>query len=258
MVLAALPRLLRRGGAGRRLAAMTGAAAVAYGLSRAATPILFVPERHVAYAVPVLALLWVAAAASEFPWLPLGGAEDGADRKRWGGWVALGVLAAGVFGLGGVPKPTLGTVALQGAGLYEYLGTLPEDSFVAGWPNWMSPVPYASGRPVLVSHETHLPYHKGYAEEMRERMRRLTAAYFATNAAPLAELRERYGVTHLVVDGEHFEGRRPVYFKPFDAETMAAMEAGKSVGYEAARQRGRAATYDDGSRFVLDLRRVRE
>lgn len=253
LVAAMLPRLLRRSAAARRLAAWTAATACAYGFSRAATPLLFMPERHVAYAVPVLAVLWVAAAAAALP----GCFRKTADSVHVGGYAALGALGAGILLLGGTPRPEQGTVKLHAAPLYDYLGTLPADAFIAGWPNWMSPVPYVAGRSVLLSYETHLPYHRGYADEMRRRMRDLTAAYFATNAAPLAALRERYGTTHLVVEAAHLERQPPRHFAPFDGETRQAFAAGQAGGFETLRRRATAA-YDDGARFVLDLGEIAE
>ena len=241
----ALPGLARDA-AGRRLIVLTAAVGAAYGISLVMTPALFMPERHVAYAVPVLTVLWLAAAASALPRV----------GKKRGGWCALGLAALSLLFLGGTPKPGQATVAVHDGRLYEFLATLPEESFIAGWPNWMSPVPVLCGRAVLVSYETHLPYHRAYAEEMRRRMRDLVAAYFADDAAALRELRERYGVTHLVVEAGHLQ-RAPVYFNPFGAEIRQAFAAGQAGGFEVLRQRGGAGVvYDDGERFVIDLGRV--
>lgn len=258
LVLVALPRLLRRNAAGRRLAALTAAAVLAYWTSRAATPLLFMPERHVAYAVPVLALLWLVAAAATLPRIgrkPEGNAEEAPARA--GGICALALVAAGVFLLGGTTEPIQGTVENPDPALYEFLGTLPEVAFIAGWPDQMSPVPYLSGRPALLSYETHLPYHKAYSDELRQRMRDLTAAYFAADPAPLAVLRNRYGVTHLVVDERHYAYPPPRHSRLYYRETKAAYRAGRTGGFETGRQRSRAV-YDRDGRFVLDLARLGE
>ena len=245
LAVVALPALARNA-AGRRLIVLTAAVGAAYGISLAATPALFMPERHVAYAVPVLAVLWLAAAATALPRL----------GKKCGGGCALGLVALSLLFLGGTPKPEQATVAVHDGRLYEFLAGLSAESFIAGWPNWMSPVPFLCGRDVLVSYETHLPYHRAYAEEMRRRMRDLVAAYFAQDAAALRDLRERHGVTHLVVDIGHLQ-RAPVYFHPFVAEIRQAFSAGQAGGFEVLRQRsGPGVVYDDGAHFVIELGRI--
>ena len=90
-----------------------------------------------------------------------------------------------------------------------------------------------------MTRETHMPFHRRYAELTRERMRALIAAYFASDPAPLRTLHQRYGVTHLLVDRRHF-AFPPPYFAPFDAETRVAFAVGRARGFELLRAGGAA------------------
>jgi hypothetical protein len=85
--------------------------------------------------------------------------------------------------------------------LYEFLSGLPPDVLIAGWPGHaIDNVPYISARRILMSFETHLPFHEAYVRELRRRMTLLTDAYFATDVSPVLRLRDELGVTHLIVD----------------------------------------------------------
>jgi hypothetical protein len=116
-------------------------------------------------------------------------------------------------------------------------------------------VPYLARRTAFVTRETHMPFHRRYTEHMRERMRALVAAYFASDPEPLRALHRRHGVTHLVVERRHFDAPPP-YFEPFGSETRVAFAAGKARGFELLRvvEREKAASVDG---FVLiDLSRI--
>ena len=99
----------------------------------------------------------------------------------------------------------------------EAAGKLPAGSLVAGWPDTLDMVPYFTGIPVLINRETHLPYHKRYAEEMRGRFRAVIKAMYSTEAGPVRDLRQRYGVTHMLVDSSRFD-RPPRCYEPFGQE----------------------------------------
>ena len=246
--------------AARRLLALTLAVMVAYLLARAMSPRFFLPQRHLVYAAPLLSLLWSVAGISA---LPRAVTALYHVRERSSTPIAaaltLAMAVACLLVTGGRVYARSGLTASleRGRPLFDFLATLPGDAFIAGWPNWMAAVPYASKRAVLVSYETHLPYHTAYTLEMRRRMRLLIDAYFADDVAPIERLRDDMGVTHLVVHNQHLAGRPPTYFNPFIGWTREAWEAGRTHGFEVSRQRPHAEVFAEGDLFVLELESCR-
>ena len=99
------------------------------------------------------------------------------------------------------------------------LKQLPYDALIAGWPKLMNDIPYLAGKPVLLSHETHLPYHKAYADTMRARMIALLQALYAPGILSLQHLARDFGVTHLLVYKPYIRNP-PFYFMPFDSAIL--------------------------------------
>ena len=220
--------LARRSPEARRLLVFLAALVIAHTLSLVATPYLFLPERYVAYGIPIVALLGVPAAFSflaahakplvrsvPLVWNLVVLALVGARGASWAGLTVL--------------------VPADERPLYSSIARLPKSSIVAGWPGFaIDNVPYLSRRTAFVTRETHMPFHRRPTLLLRERMRALVAAYFASDPEPLRALRRRHGVTHLVVDRRHFDAPPP-YFEPFGSEARVAFAAGKAKGFELVR-----------------------
>jgi hypothetical protein len=149
-------------------------------------------------------------------------------------------------------------VPLEMRPLYEQIARLPPSSLIAGWPDdAVDDIPYLTGRRILVGFEIHQALHKSYADEMRRRVQALIDAYFAENPAPLRRLKADFGVTHLLVDREHYGPRPPRYFKPFDE--MIAKAAGAMHGQpETLRQVPSCGIMEVGPFVLLDLDRIAE
>jgi hypothetical protein len=139
--------------------------------------------------------------------------------------------------------------------LYDFLGRLPKEALLAGWPTDVDNVPYVSRRQVFISYELHQVLHKGYADEMRRRMRALIEAYFATDQRRLVRLRDEFGVTHLIFQQSRLE-EPPIYFRPFSVWARKAFNEGVGKGFEIPRQVDAAMVFSDGPFIVLDLRRL--
>jgi hypothetical protein len=239
----------RRRAEALRLALLPAAVIVCHTLALLFEPRLFLPERHVAYGVPVAALLGVPAAFAAF--------SDA--KRRWvralpAAWVALVLALVGAHGSAWTGITVRTPAELRP--LYDAVARLPPAAVVAGWPDETNDgIPYLSRRSVLVARETHMPFHVRFTETMRERLRALVAAYYATNEAPLAALRQRYGVTHLLLDRRNFV-TPPLYFAPFEAEARAAFEAGKPRGFTLAAVRPEAVVLTAGDYSLVELGRL--
>jgi hypothetical protein len=169
-------------------------------------------------------------------------------------WVAL-VLA--LIGARGSPWAGITVrVTEEARPLHAAIAALPPGAVVAGWPDeTIDSVPYLSRRSALVARETHKPFHLHFTELMRERLRALIAAHYATEPAALHALRERYGVTHLLLDRRNLEAS-PLYFAPFEAEARAAFEAGRPRGFALQRLPSSAVVGTFGDYQLVQLSRL--
>jgi hypothetical protein len=240
--------------AGRRLLALGVAAGVGHVLANLLLPNLYLPQRYTLYAIPIYIAIVLPAGlvAIARRLLP-------SDRTTPVRIALLTATFAGILVLMGTGMKTdagLRHTLRSSLPVMEFIRTLPPDALIAGWPRGaMEDVPYVTGRRAFVTFETHATFHRGYADDMRQRTNALIDAYFATDVEPLRRLRDQHGVTHLVIDRTHYVTAPPVYFAPFDAMIPPRYEAAQRDGVEALRQTG-AIVHDDGTYVVLELARL--
>jgi hypothetical protein len=242
-----------RRSAGRRLWLLGVGAWVGYLAARSLAPYLFLPQRYVMYSVPILLVLLIPAAGAT-----IGGQLS--SRRLAAVWEPAGVMmmAAMVllpFGGRGNSDAGLKIDAESQRRLYNFLGRLPKDAVIAGWPMDVDNVPYLSRRQAFITFELHQTLHQDYADEMRRRMRALIDAYLATDQRALVRLRDEFGVTHLIFQQSRLENP-PFYFRPFSAWIRKAFNDGVGKGFEIPRQVDAATVFSDGPFVVLDLRRL--
>jgi len=232
-----------------RLSLLAASAVVCHTASLLLEPRLFLPERHLAYAVPVVALLAVPSTLGLFA-----NAEQPRRRALPFAFVALVLALLGAHGSGWTGI----TVRVPPADrpLFAALARLPKEAVIAGFPDETTDsVPYLSRRTVFVARETHMPFHEGFAALMAQRMRALTDAYFGTTADPVRTLRDRHGVTHVLLDRRHHRAPPP-YFVPFGAEVTRAFERGRAGGFFFANAPAGALVYELGEYRLFDLSRL--
>jgi hypothetical protein len=257
-------RLIREEQAARRLLVLPAAAVAMYLLSWLFVPHLYVPSRYLKFTIPISVTLMLPGAM----WAVARYIKLTRPRRLASVITVCGCAAILVL-LGGRGSRDAGlTVRLdmQEQPFFDFVSALPPTALIAGWPEtadeWpqqhasINDVPYLTGRRVLVSRETHLPFHRAYLDAMRPRMEALMEAYFAVEPAPLIRLRSHFGVTHLLVDKRHYQGDGPTYFKPFDAE-IPRLVSQLTAGSEVLRQASWAAVFEDRNMVLLDLARIR-
>ena len=106
-----------------------------------------------------------------------------------------------------------------------------------------------------MTRENHMAFHERYVLEMRRRMRALMAGLFGSDRQGLVELRDTFGVTHLIVNAEYFS-KRPSYFAPFDAEVKRIWQKGMERGFWVQGVLAKATVFSEGKLSVLDLSRI--
>jgi hypothetical protein len=240
--------------AARRLTILGVAALTAYASARLVAPYLYVPERYLAYAFPVLIVIALPVSAGAAPLL-----ARALSGHRWSRPLATVVIVGAcllVFGGPGDDRAGLTIAARNNTPVFEFVRTLPASSVLAGWPGFEEPidsVPFVTRRQAFLTYETHQVFHRGYADTMRRRMRAVIEGIFATDSEPLRRLRDEWGVTHLIVDRRYFDTAPPRYFKPFDDWTQEAMARGHVLGFEVPRQMETATVFSHGHLAVLSL-----
>jgi hypothetical protein len=141
--------------------------------------------------------------------------------------------------------------------VYGFLATLPRSALIAGLPDaLMDNVPYVSRRQVLVTYETHQAFHTRYVQEMRRRVRAVVAATFAADYAPIASLRDKFHVTHLVVNRAHYGTAPPRYFAQFGASCARHTRAAPDHSCIIAKGVPAAEVFQQGTIVVLDLSKL--
>lgn len=113
------------------------------------------------------------------------------------------------------------------APLFRFVHTLPVDALIAAEPHLADSIPIFSGRRVFTDYEHSLPFFMGYWERSIARTRAFYRAYYAADRGTVCAVLAEHGITHLVVDREHFTARhfkrRRLLFEPFDSEIRAAV-----------------------------------
>jgi len=240
----------------RRLLMLGVAAIIGHTIAIAIAPLFYLPWRYVVFSVPILTTVMVATGAAGYLTV-----LRSRVRRRYALSFAIALAAAPLFAcIGGRGSRVAGlNIDLRRSkGFYAELAALPKDAMIAAWPSGVvDNIPYAAHRQVLVNFECHQAFHVKYALEMRRRTEAIIAAYFANSPGPLEALRDKYRVTHLLIDLEHFQGKPPQYFKPFDELIKRVAAQHEGGGYEVLRQAEHGIRMHDGHHVLIELDRVR-
>jgi hypothetical protein len=242
--------------AARRLLVLPAAALLGYLAAVLLQPRLFLPARYLTYGLPPFLCLALPAGLSAGLRAAFG---DRTPRHAGAATAIAGVLVL-LVAIGGRGPGSTGLqyrTSPEARPVLRTIAGLEGPVFVAGWPfGPVDDVGYLAGKPVLVGFETHQVFHRRYADAMRDRMRALIGAYFAPDAGPLLDLRERFGVTHLLVDRRHYTDAPPPYFAPFTNETRVAAQRLHDWPEPVRLAETPANVAEHGPFVLLDLRRL--
>lgn len=125
-----------------------------------------------------------------------------------GGASSLALLLFSVLLFYPLTYPNYPTTSLsrgEAFALYEFLATQPKDLMLASLSTEANNIPSFTGRSVLVSSETAIPYHQGYYREIDQRSRDLITAQFTTEIAVLQGFIQKYEVTHWLLDAYAYD-----------------------------------------------------
>jgi hypothetical protein len=222
------------------------------------SPYLFIPNRYLMFSLPFIITVlfpWsLYVILNRFPMLQL------APKLR--NAVFLGIVGVYLVAFG-----DRGNVNLYGFSvdepsrpLVDAISVLPRGVLIAGWPiGLVQKVEYVTRRNVFLTLDIHQLFYLEFVKVMRERMDALFDAYLSTDAAPLYRLRQKFGVTHLIVDTRDFTDPKhaPEYFAPWEARIQPRLQKIKGKEYLLNRQlRQTAAVFDQNGLLLLDLAKL--
>lgn len=247
-----------RAAAGIRLSGFFVLCLVLHILAWLAAPYLYIPTRYFMFSLPFLITLI-------FPWslyVMLGENLRLRSSPRLHRLTFLGIIGAYLLVFGG-----RGNVDFAGNGeekaaraLYDSIAALPKEAVVAGWP--VGPIrkmEYITRRNAFLTGDLHQVLHLEFMKAMRERMDAVFEAYLSTDAAPLYRLRDKYGVTHLIVETRDFTdpAHAPEYFAPWRSRIPPRLAAIKGKEFLLSRSlHERAAVFHRDGLILLDLARL--
>jgi hypothetical protein len=112
--------------------------------------------------------------------------------------------------------------------LFKLIRELPTEVLIAGHPRRMDNVPLWGRRPILISEETSQPWFTGIWAEVERRLDANLDAYYTNSEEPVRRLRERFGVTHMLVHEDDITFGAPDHaglFEPYGSR-MREMATG--------------------------------
>lgn len=254
--LAALALRLRRGERRLRpLLLLAASALLLYSLARLTLFRLGWPDRFINYPLALWSL-----AAWPLAW---GALRPGLRRGALPRAAALATVAL-PFILGH-PLPgaarQLSSDSAPFQPLYRFIAArLPADVLVAGWPdNAMDDLPIYARRAVLADDEMAQPMYVGYYGEMRQRLQDSVRAYYAFEADDpvFRRLRERWGVTHFLVEKRVYHPvRPPLIIEPFRALARSLYDASDRERHLLFAPPPASRVYEDALVILVDLSRL--
>ena len=143
--------------------------------------------------------------------------------------VLLGLLAP-FYAVQSYPQ-RLGYVSGSAPELYQFFAHQPKTSLVATLSKEADFIPSLAGRSVLVAEEYAIPYHQGYYQIIRQRVKDLIAAQYTTKKETLRDFINQYQPDFWLLDNSAFTrdylAQNP-WLQQFQPETTQALQNLKS------------------------------
>jgi len=145
-------------------------------------------------------------------------------------------------------------------GLYEFFSSQPKDSLIASLSSEADNLPSFAARPVLVSREHAIPFHKGYYDQISRRASDLIRAQYTRDPGELKGFIQSYGVGFFLLDKEAFtpeyveRNRWGKTFRAAQSDALAELRRGNTP--ELARLLDSCKVFETDDLIVIDARRI--
>ncbi|ELS04787.1 hypothetical protein Xen7305DRAFT_00045230 [Xenococcus sp. PCC 7305] len=101
----------------------------------------------------------------------------------------------------------LGYVTGKATKLYQFLRQQPPKSLIATLSHEADNIPSFAARSVLVAEEYAIPYHQGYYQQIRQRVKELIAAQYSLDRQTIISLINKYGIDLWLLDTDAFQAQ---------------------------------------------------
>jgi hypothetical protein len=215
--------------------ALAAVALLDFVLAHALIFTLHYPSRYVRYALPVFAMMWIAAVLPRV--VPRLGSRVRPLLRALGNPAVLATAAALLIlvlsgraaikisrELDNVPPPGREDAL-------AFLETLPKDTLIAAHPRDADQIPFRSRRSVLASVETSLPYYAEYYRRAEERTMSELQACYASDFADVERLHSKYGADVFLVNRRRYKDRGWRCYAPLDKPASEWFERGRRIGF---------------------------
>ncbi len=223
--------------------------------ARLLAPLLYLPEQYEVYPIPILLTLTLAVGSRYFATL-FGRIGHSKLVQIASTFLICSICLITLTGRGNKVNGQYPEIITNYHSLYDFIGQLPKDVMIAGWPTGpVNNIPYLCKRSAYITFESHPIFHEKYALEMRKRMKHLIRAYFAIDLKQILKLRDKFKITHLIINTKHFK-KCPKYFHPYEKWIKEAYKQGPSQGFKILDLIPTCTVYQEESCIILDLRKI--
>ena len=150
----------------------------------------------------------------------------------------------------------LGYVTGKSPAMYKFLQQQPKDILIATLSQEANFIPSLAVRSVLAAEEYAIPYHRGYYEQIRQRVRDLITAQYSLNKNTTIEFIKKYSIDLLLIDKDAFTVEYLVnnpWLQQFQPETERAISILKEREKPfLAQNSDRCTIFQDSSHIILD------
>lgn len=216
---------------------------------------LYFPARYAMFTIPVVVAVWFGCGVSGAVKLCAP-----AFKKILLGGIVLVVAA----GYGWYLKDSRVDASRGGLVCYDHvkklvvwLRNIEGSGIVAAHPHISDTIPLYAGKRVLFSNRLLIPFQMGYYSRMERRVADFFEAYYATSIDVVRDFCRKYGVDYLVVNRADFFNSRSDVLLPHKRLSLRYVPLRREYDSCAVLNVGASArVYDDGSFFVIDVRKL--
>ncbi len=155
----------------------------------------------------------------------------------------------------------------QDGQVFEWIkNNTPLDSTIAGYPNFVDPLPLFAMRKVYISNETAHPFYDKYYEFVKHRLNVTLKAHYAKNLADFLKALEGEKIDYFIFERRKFktnELKKATYFAPFDEliKTLTSGDSQKYVFFEMLSQAESQPSwlkFTDSKAMLIDVNELKK
>jgi hypothetical protein len=156
----------------------------------------------------------------------------------------------------------LGYVTGESQQLYQFLRQQPPNTLIATLSKEADFIPSLAARSVLVAEEYSIPYHQGYYQQMRQRIKDLIAAQYSSEPKAIADFIDKYNLSLWLLDRNSFTMeylKNNQWIQQYQPETTQAINLLKSQQKTALELKSdRCAIFQNKTHLLLNTKCLKQ